>query len=311
MGHKNSDVAAMRCAVRIRLTVKNFAKAVIRAAILLIALHLAPGPVHAAPSLWVVHSGTATVYLFGTVHMLPSSTHWQSPAIEHAMDLSDEIWTEADTSSLPALVRLIRRYGLSPQGNLRSVLPKRYRARYDMEMSSAGLSVDTFGHVKPWLAELLLTGGALKHARFGHGVETDLLAFARRHNKGTPTFETADEQFAILADLPIEAQIRALELQIDGYSGTAGDMNAMVKAWLHGDVTTLDRLSNQKLAATNERYFDDVIVRRNENFASSIVTRLQGKGVAFVAIGASHLCGSASVLTFLGNYGFKAEQVPT
>ena len=295
----------------IRLTVKTFAKRLLPAAVLAMALHCAPKAAEAAPGLWVVHSGTATVYLFGTVHMLPVSTHWQSPAIEHAMDLSDEIWTEADTSSLPALVRLIRRYGLSPQGNLRTVLPKRYRARYDMEMSSAGLSVDTFGHVKPWLAELLLTGGALKHARFGHGVETDLLAFAHRHSKPTPTFETADEQFAILADLPIEAQIRALELQIDGYSGTAGDMNAMVRAWLGGDVNRLDTLSNQKLAATNERYFDDVIVRRNEHFASSIVTRLQSTGVAFVAIGASHLCGSASVLAFLRNYGFKAERVPT
>jgi uncharacterized protein YbaP (TraB family) len=294
-----------------RLTVTRLAKRLIPAAALAVALHFAPTAAQAAPGLWVVHSNNTTVYLFGTVHMLPVSTHWQSASIEHAMDLSDEIWTEADTSSLPALVRLIRRYGISPAGNLRSVLPKRYRARYDMEMSSAGLSLDTFGHVKPWLAELLLTGGALKHARFGHGVETDLLAFAHHHNKTTPTFETADEQFAILADLPVEAQIRALELQIDGYSGTAGDMNAMVLAWLHGDVDNLDKLSNQKLAATNERYFDDVIVRRNEHFASSIVTRLQAGGVAFVAIGASHLCGSASVLSFLRNYGFKAERVPT
>jgi uncharacterized protein YbaP (TraB family) len=294
----------------IRLTLKRLTCRLLPAAAVCLSFSLAT-QAHAAPGLWVVHSGTATVYLFGTVHSLPSSTHWQSPAIEHAMDSSDEIWTEADTSSLPELVRLIRRYGLAQQGNMRTVLPKRYRARYDMEMSSAGLSVDTFGHVKPWLAELLLTGGALKHARFGHGVETDLLAFAHHHSKATPTFETADEQFAILADLPIEAQIRALELQIDGYSGTAGDMNAMVRAWISGDDNLLDKLSNQKLAATNERYFDDVIVRRNEHFASSIVTRLQSTGTAFVAIGAAHLCGHNSVQTFLRNYGVTAQRVPT
>jgi uncharacterized protein YbaP (TraB family) len=73
----------------------------------------------------------------------------------------------------------------------------------------------------------------------------------------------------------------------------------------------LDSLSNQKLAATNERYFDDVIVRRNEHFAASIVTRLESGGTAFVAIGAAHLCGSASVQAFLRNYGFKAERIPT
>jgi uncharacterized protein YbaP (TraB family) len=179
--------------MHMRLNLKRLALRLLPAAVLMLAL---AGAAKAAPGLWVVRSGTATVYLFGTVHMLPSTTKWQSPAIERALAASDEIWTEADTSSLPELVRLIRRYGLTQQGNLRTVLPKRYRARYDMEMSGAGLSVDTFGHVKPWLAELLLTGGALKHARFGHGVETDLLAFAHRHDKATPTFETADEQFA-------------------------------------------------------------------------------------------------------------------
>ena len=293
-----------------RLSLKSIVARLVPAAALALSFNLA-GKAQAAPGLWVVHSSTATVYLFGTVHSLPNSTHWQSTPIEHAMAASDEIWTEADTSSLPELVRLIRRYGLTQQGNMRTVLPKRYRARYDMEMSSAGLSVDTFGHVKPWLAELLLTGGALKHARFGHGVETDLLAYAHKHGKATPTFETADEQFAILADLPIEAQIRALELQIDGYSGTAGDMTAMVRAWIAGDDPLLDRLSNQKLAATNERYFDDVIVRRNEHFASSIITRLQSTGTAFVAIGAAHLCGHNSVQSFLRNYGVTAERVPT
>jgi uncharacterized protein YbaP (TraB family) len=293
-----------------RLNIKGIVKRVVPAVAALLAL-AAPRAASADPGLWVVHSGTATVYLFGTVHSLPSAMHWQSPAIERAMAASDEIWTEADTSSLPELIRLIRRYGLTQQGNLRAVLPKRYRARYDMEMSGAGLSAETFGHVKPWLAELLLTGGALKHARIGHGVETDLLAFAHRHGKSTPTFETADEQFAILADLPIEAQLRALELQIDGYSSTAGEINALVRAWLAGNDKLIDALSNQKLAATNERYFDDVMVRRNEHFASSIATRLQSSGTAFVAIGAAHLCGSASVQTFLRNYGFTAERIPS
>lgn len=85
---------------------KRFAKRFMPAATLAVAAVLS-APASAAPGLWVVRSQTATVYLFGTVHMLPASTHWQSPSIEHAMDLSDEIWTEADTSSLPALVRLI------------------------------------------------------------------------------------------------------------------------------------------------------------------------------------------------------------
>jgi uncharacterized protein YbaP (TraB family) len=264
----------------------------------------------AAPGLWVVRSSTATVYLFGTVHMLPARANWHTPMVDRALASSQEIWTEADTGSLPYLVRLIQRYGVSSHNTMSKVLPKRYRARYDMEMNSAGLNVDQYGHVKPWLATLLLDGGAMHRSHIGYGVETELLAYARKHHKATPTFETADEQFAILSDLPLASQARALELQIEGYPSANGQMNSLVRAWLAGDDVTLDRLSNQPLAQSDERYFDDVIVRRNENFAQTIAMRLQSSGTAFVAIGAAHLCGKDSIQYFLRNYGLTAERIP-
>jgi hypothetical protein len=269
---------------------------------------VASRPAAADPALWVVHSSTATVYLFGTVHRLPPKVVWRTPVIDRALASSQEVWTEADAGTMPSLVRLIRRYGLSPRVNLRNILPARYRSRYDMEMSSAGLSVDQFGHVKPWLAEMLLTGATLRHAA-GFGVEIDLLAYARKHNKATPTFETADQQFSILSDLPIASQARALELQIDGYPSANGSMNGLVRAWLAGDDQLVNALSNKPLAENDERYFDDVIVRRNENFAQAIATRLAGSGTAFVAIGAAHLCGPNSVQFFLKNYGMTAERI--
>ena len=269
---------------------------------------IASNPAAADPALWVVRSSTATVYLFGTVHRLPPKVVWRTPVIDRALASSQEVWTEADAGTMPSLVRLIRRYGLSPRVNLRNILPARYRSRYDMEMSSAGLSVDQFGHVKPWLAEMLLTGATLRHAA-GFGVEIDLLAYARKHNKATPTFETADQQFSILSDLPIASQARALELQIDGYPSANGSMNGLVRAWLAGDDQLVNALSNKPLAENDERYFDDVIVRRNENFAQAIATRLAGSGTAFVAIGAAHLCGPNSVQFFLKNYGMTAERI--
>jgi uncharacterized protein YbaP (TraB family) len=269
---------------------------------------VASRPAAADPALWVVRSSTATVYLFGTVHRLPPKTNWHTPVIDRALVSSQEVWTEADTGTMPSLVRLIRRYGLNPRTNLRNILPTRYRARYDMEMSSAGLNIDQFGHVKPWLAEMLLTGATLRHSA-GYGVEIDLLAYARKHNKATPTFETADQQFSILSDLPMASQARALELQIDGYPSANGQMNGLVRAWLAGDDQLVNKLSNKPLSESDERYFDDVIVRRNENFAQAIATRLAGSGTAFVAIGASHLCGPDSVQYFLKNYGLTAERI--
>ncbi len=267
-------------------------------------------PAWAKPALWVVHSDTATVYLFGTFHMLPPHTHWKSPAIEKAMADSQEIWTEADMESLPAVVKLIHRYGLDQRTSVTSMLDAHFSRRYSAEMASAGLSVELYSHVKPWVAQLLLTGGAMKQARFGYGVESDLLAYAKAHHKLTPAFETPDEQFALLADLPDDAQISALKQEIEDYDKRGNILNTLVNAWLSGNDDRLDALSNQELLAHNERYFNDVIVRRNERFAEHIAERLQSSGTAFVAVGAAHLCGSASVQALLRNYGFHAERVP-
>ncbi|HTZ71252.1 MAG TPA: TraB/GumN family protein [Acetobacteraceae bacterium] len=263
----------------------------------------------AAPALWVVRSSTATVYLFGTVHNLPPDVNWRSPMLDRALASSQQIWTEADTGSLAYLQRLIRRYGLSQQGNLRNLLPRAYRARYEVEMSSAGLRVDQYGHIKPWLAQVLLDGVTLHREQHGFGVETALLAYARKHRRQAHTFESPDSQFAVLADMPLEAQIRALEMEIDGYPTAGGVMNPLVRDWLDGQDVQLDQITNQRLAITDERYFDDVIVRRDEQFADAIVTLLQGTGTSFVALGAAHLCGGTSVQAQLKTQGYTAERV--
>jgi hypothetical protein len=263
----------------------------------------------AAPALWVVKSTTATVYLFGTVHNLPPNVVWRSPAVDRALGQSQQIWTEADTGSLQYLTRLISRYGISQQGNLRSLLPRQYRTRYEMEMSSAGLRVDQYGHIKPWLAQMLLNGEAMHRVHRGFGVEADLLAYAKAHHRQAHTFESPDSQFAVLADMPLEAQVRALEMEIDGYPSANGTMNPLVVAWLDGQAELLDQITNRRLAQSDERYFDDVIVRRDEQFANAVVTLLQNSGTSFVALGAAHLCGGTGVQALLKNLGYTAERV--
>ena len=266
-------------------------------------------PAAAAPALWVVRSPTATVYLFGTVHNLPKNVTWRSPMVDRALASSQQIWTEADTGSLPYLTKLIHRYGISQQGSVRNLLPVHYRARYEMEMSSAGLRVDQYGHVKPWVAQMLLDGVTLHREQHGFGVETELLAYAHKHRRETHTFESPSAQFAVLADMPLEAQVRALEMEIDGYPSAGGVMNPLVRAWLDGQDELLDSITNKQLAVTDERYFDDVIVRRDEQFANAIVTLLQNSGTSFVALGAAHLCGATSVQALLKTQGYAAERL--
>ena len=124
----------------------------------------AASPAEADPALWVAHSGGTTVYLFGTVHVLPAGTQWMDAAIRTALAASSEVWTEADVSSLRESVVAIRHYGLGAQHPVEQLLPPAYRERYREQVIQTGVPLALFERAQPWLAEILLSAAAMQHA---------------------------------------------------------------------------------------------------------------------------------------------------
>jgi len=260
----------------------------------------------------MVQSRSATIYLFGAVHALPPDFPWMDDRIQRALDSSDEIWTETDPTWLPKDKEAMRRYGTDATHNLPDRLPTDYRDRLITEMAQAGIKPAVYMHVRPWLADVLLTKGALEQAGLGvrTGVESSLFAYARAHGKPTASFETIDEQLAIFGDLPDQDQLLALQEEIDNF-GLAGDsLNALINAWFAGNQPLLDQLTNQRLQQSSPRTWTDIVLRRNGEFAKKISERLSDSGTVFIALGAAHLCGSDSVQSLLRNYGYNVVRLP-
>ncbi len=275
------------------------------AALLLIAL-----PARAEPALWMARGPSATVYLFGTIHILPANERWMDPAIQSALDRSTEIWTEADVSDLSGSVAAIRHYGLGAVHSTEQLLPAAYRARYRQQAAASGMPEALLASARPWLVEILLMSAALKHTGpMSVGAEGTLLAYAHTHHKSTPTFETLDQQFAMLADMPEDTQLVALEDQIDEFDNAGPLFSRMLTAWRAGDETMLDRMINQDMRRRSEATWTELILRRNERFTQKVADRLAGTGTAFVAVGVAHLCGSTGVPQLLRNQGFVVERV--
>ncbi len=273
-------------------------------------LFLAAVPAYADPALWVVHSPSATVYLFGTIHILPAGERWMNPRLKSALDQSTELWTEADISDLSRSVEAIRHYGLGATHSTEALLPDSYRARFRVQAAQSGMPAALLVQAQPWLMEILLTGGALKHAGpVVPGAEATLLAYAHAHHQATPTFETVDQQFAMMADMPTDTQLAALEAEIDEYDAAGPQFLQLVAAWHAGDDAALDSLINDDLRRRSLATWTELILRRNERFAQKIAERLAGSGTAFVAVGAGHLCGSTGVPQLLRNQGFSVERV--
>jgi len=268
-------------------------------------------PARANPALWMVTSRSATVYLYGTVHVLPKSVTWMDDKVEQALAASSELWTEAEVGDLQETVDAIRHYGIAQPGETEALLPEAYRQRYAKQIALTNVPPVIFAHARPWLAEILLTTGALHRAGATQpGVEMTLLGYAHDHKMTTPTFETADQQFALLSDMPQAAQISSLEDTIDEFDQAGPVFGKLVDAWEAGDEATLDKLINQTMRAKNEAVWTELILRRNERFAERISDRLQGSGTAFVAVGAGHLCGrDDGVPAILKNRGFTVTRI--
>ena len=272
----------------------------------------APRSASADPALWVVRAPTATVYLFGTIHVLPraDSEAWLGPVLRRALAASGELWTEADVSDLRSSVGAIRRYGLDPVHSTASLLPPDYRARFAREIAQSQVPAALVAQARPWLAEMLLTGAAMQHSGpMSLGAEATLLAYARTHHLMLATFETLDQQFAMLADMPQEAQLASLEEQIDEFDHTGPLFARLLSAWGAGDEAALDRLTNGEMRGRNAQLWTELILRRNERFAQRIGERLQGSGTAFVAIGAAHLCGLTGVPALLQRQGLTVTRL--
>jgi uncharacterized protein YbaP (TraB family) len=269
------------------------------------------GPARANPALWMVTSRSATVYLYGTVHVLPKSVSWMDDKVQQALAASSELWTEAEVGDLQETVNAIRHYGIAAPGETEALLPEQYRQRYDKQIAQTNVPPVIFAHARPWLAEILLTTGALHRAGDTQpGVDMTLLTYAHDHKMTTPTFESADQQFAMLSDMPQAAQISSLEDTIDEFDQAGPVFGKLVDAWQAGDEVTLDKLINQTMRAKNEAVWTELILRRNERFAERIGDRLQGAGVAFVAVGAGHLCGrDDGVPAILEHRGFTVKRI--
>jgi hypothetical protein len=85
----------------------------------------APVAIVAHPALWTVHGKTGTIYLLGSLHLLPPDVVWHTDQIDTAMAASDTFLFEAptDQSGQEAARAFIAAHGLQPKGETLSHTP--------------------------------------------------------------------------------------------------------------------------------------------------------------------------------------------
>jgi hypothetical protein len=269
-----------------------------------------PRPIEARPALWRVSDADTTIWLLGTIHVLPGNVRWQTPAIRDAIDHADALVMELPddpAGTTRTFEAMASASGLPP---IAERIPPARRTVLAAALKAGGVEAQQIDGKKSWAAAFIIAGApnAAKGITRENGVEAGLSeAFAARHRPSSG-LETAAAQFAIFDRLPEAAQRVLLNRAIDSAASGSADYQATLAAWAAGD--------ERRIAATIDPAFraapeiaGQVVRARNGDWAGKIAARMSRPGRVLVAVGVGHLVGSDSLPAMLRARGLKVERV--
>jgi uncharacterized protein YbaP (TraB family) len=270
-------------------------------------------PKAAGPAMWKVADSDTTIYLFGTIHLLPKGTHWRSATFDKAAAGSDTLVVETKidegdpTAVLAELFKLAVSPGMPP---LSSRVPVAKKAALDAAVAKSGIPAQVLDKMETWAAAFLLLGVQFKELGLdpGSGVESALKKQFEDGGKAIDQLETNGEQLGFFDKLSEESQRTFLIGVLDEDAAMKDQFSGMLKDWANGNVKGIAESFNAELSEAPELK-DALLVRRNANWARWVRGRLDKPGTVMVAVGAGHLAGDQSVVSFLQKDGVKVTRV--
>lgn len=265
----------------------------------------------ARPALWTAHGAHATVYLFGSIHLLPANVDWHTPKIDAAMAAADTFYFEAPLGEQgkAEVADFIRKNGSLPAGEtLRARLPKSVLADYEHALALAHLEPEMLDGDRPWLAGIVVEVAYLQqmHYLVADGVDQQVFAYATAHNMPVRAFETPEQQLSLFTPKDPKLELDEFDAGLKEFQTEESMIGAIVDAWGAGDVKTVGRLVNDAMdkdPGVRKMLIDD----RNKAWIATLDTMLKGTGTYFVTVGTGHLVGPKGVPALLRKQGCRVE----
>jgi uncharacterized protein YbaP (TraB family) len=264
--------------------------------------------------MWSVSDADTTVYLFGTIHLLPDKYPWRTAKFDQAIAGSNELVVETiiDDKNPMALFSVLTRLAISP--GLPPIIERVPPAKRPLLLAAikkSGIPQAAYDRMETWAAAVILLGNQFKDLglKNDQGVETVLRNSFTAQGKPIGELETNAEQLGFFDTLSEPSQRELLEGAIESSPEGKQEFNRMLASWVKGDVSAIARSFNRDLAASTE-LMNALIKRRNANWSKWIENRLATTpGSVMIAVGAGHLAGRDSVIDLLKRDGYRVRRV--
>ena len=268
----------------------------------------------ARPALWAVSDPDTTIYLFGTIHLLPEKYQWRTAKFDQALVGSQQLVVETivDNKNPAKLMGALASLAFNTPNlpPLAERVPPAKRAALAAAIRKSGFPPQALDKMETWAAAITLLGNQYKDMglKGDEGVEAVLRNTFISDGKPIGELESNVEQLGFFDKLPESAQRQLLEGSIDDSKSMTKEFHDMLSAWVRGDVHAIAESFNRDLSASPELQ-EALIKQRNANWSRWIKQRMAQPGAIMIAVGAGHLAGRDSVIDLLQRDGAKPPPV--
>lgn len=268
----------------------------------------------AHPALWKVAGPNATIYLFGTIHLLPANIRWFNGPVARNFAQSDTLVTEILEPTPESLRPILAAKAMLPPGpTLRDLLAPDERQNLEAALTANRLPIAAFDRFQPWYAAVALATAPLLQMGYdpSQGVDNKLGQRAAMLGKPHQALETAEYQLGLFAGLPQPVQKAYLLQVVKQLPRVKTELAGIIRAWKAGHAGELAQLMNAD--EDDPRMMQVLLFDRNRMWTKWIQARLakpeQPHEILFIAVGAGHLAGPGSVLDQLRALGISSRRV--
>ena len=265
------------------------------------------------PAIWVAKDFDSTLYLFGTVHLLPDELDWQRDDMRQAFNEAGTVFFEVDTGpegQIAATV-LTTSLGLRNDGlRLSDGLDNYQLNLMEAAANNGDITIAALDGMKPWLAAEYLMLTAAQNAGLSAELSADeaLKSRAIRAGKNIVYLESLETQIRASADLPEYIQLDVLTETMERFNTLGLDATQIADQWSIGGTEYLTDQLIRPMKARAPEVFNSLLRDRNRAWTTELSRFMEDSGTGFVAVGTAHLLGENSLVHELREQGYEVKR---
>ncbi|MFT5540871.1 MAG: hypothetical protein ACI97K_001308 [Glaciecola sp.] len=266
-----------------------------------------------AASVWKVTNGENTVFFGGTIHILKANNLPLPSEFDKAYAAADILVFETDiegTENEEFQQKMMSKVILTDGTTLQTRLSEETYAALKTYLDAKGLPIINLHLLKPSMVALTITMLEFQANGFTQdGVDKIFAKKARQDGKKTDWFESIDEQLDFIANMGGDDDDGMIKYTLEEIESLPTMIDDMLSSWLAGDLEKLNETLVQEMANDFPEMYEEMLVKRNDNWMPKIIELLNDKPTEFVLVGTAHLAGKDSVFAKLEAKGFKIEKL--